>query len=165
MDTMGLVLRVALSLATVVGLIWLFGRGLLKAPGVRAGGGSAVRMLGRQQLSRGTSVVVVGVGDQAMVLGVSEQGVTMLTRMSLDEVDAAPTPATSQRTQLDLGDLAVPDDVAGLTSRRALAPRRRAAVPRRRADSRLHEGLSGSALSPHTWTQALVAVRERTTRR
>ena len=145
MDTLGLALRVGLSLACVLGLIWLFSKGLLKAPGTRLAQGSSLRLLGRQQLSRNASVAVIGFGDRALVLGVTEQGVTLLSEATAEELGSAPEAAPPRRTSLDPATLGRPGTVD--------------AVPRQRVAAQ------GSALSPHTWAQALEVVRERTTRR
>jgi flagellar protein FliO/FliZ len=71
-----LVLRVLCSLTVVFAILWALAR-VVRRPlgGHRAG---AVTVVARQQLSRGSSVAVVKVADRALVLGVSDAGVSLL---------------------------------------------------------------------------------------
>jgi flagellar protein FliO/FliZ len=90
-----LVIRIAFALLVVLGLLW----GLAKVARRPFGGRGAgpLRVLARQQLSRGASVAVVRVADRALVLGVSETGgVSLLADAdpSVFTVPAAP-PATA----------------------------------------------------------------------
>jgi flagellar protein FliO/FliZ len=75
-----LVLRVAVSLAVVLGLLAFAARaasrrGLGTAPGRST---AKVEVIARQGLGRNTSVVVVRAADRALVLGVTESSVTLL---------------------------------------------------------------------------------------
>jgi flagellar protein FliO/FliZ len=71
-----LFLRIACSLAVVFGLLWGLAR-LARRP-LSGRGAGALHVLARQQLSRGSSVAVVRVADRALVLGVSDAGVSLL---------------------------------------------------------------------------------------
>jgi flagellar biosynthetic protein FliO len=71
-----LVLRVLCSLTVVFVLLWALAR-LARRGGAGRGGG-VLTVLARQQLSRGSSVAVVKVADRALVLGVSDAGVSLL---------------------------------------------------------------------------------------
>lgn len=95
-DVVGQVLQVVVSLAVVLGLMWLAAR-VLKRTGV-ARGGDAIELLARQPLSRNSAVAVVRVADRALVLGVAEQGVTLVAETDLAAVQAAlATPARERR--------------------------------------------------------------------
>ena len=142
METVTLALRVGLSLACVLGLVWLFSKGALKAGGRAGSGRGAVQLLARQSLSRSSSVAVVQVGERALVLGVTEQHVTLLTEADASAVVAPQE--TVQRTPVETTDV-----------RPVTTP----ALPQPRSP------LAGSALSPATWTQAIDTLRERTIRR
>jgi flagellar protein FliO/FliZ len=85
---MELVLRVLCSLTVVFAILWALMRLARRPLGGRGGG--AVTVVARQQLSRGSSVAVVKVADRALVLGVSDAGVSLLA-----DADAAlfPEPA------------------------------------------------------------------------
>lgn len=96
MDTAGLLLllRVALSLACVVGLIWIAGRKLSGAQTRHTPAGPTMRVVGRQALGRHSGVAVVSVGNRRLLLGYGEQQITMLTELApVAEQAMAPAPA------------------------------------------------------------------------
>ncbi len=177
MDTSSavLVLRVAVSLAAVLALLWW----LARRTGARPAGGKGARagllrartsiplsVVGRQSLGGRTSVALVAVGERRLLLGVSEHGVTLLT-----EVEPEPAEPAADRTlreSLDPAELERlleqplgPSPASPLTvSSTPSAPAaRKPAVPKQR------NPLEGSVLDATTWRQAVVAVQERTTRR
>src|SRR5919202_5544533 len=90
MDLAVTALRVAASLAGVLGLVWLLARGARR----RGLGGSLdtsrFTVVGRHSLGRSSGVTVVRVGDEALVLGVTEQSVQLLARTPLSAVTSAP---------------------------------------------------------------------------
>lgn len=116
MDTAVLALRTVLALVVVVGLVVVLGRVLDDRAAGRTQGGIVSRLLspfkamlpggstaprrrrptpaltlvGRQALGPKASVAVVDVGDQRLVLGVSEAGVTLLTSTVAPPVEAEP---------------------------------------------------------------------------
>jgi flagellar protein FliO/FliZ len=71
-----LVLRVLCSLTVVFAILWALARLVRRPLGGRGAG--TVTVVARQQLSRGSSVAVVKVADRALVLGVSDAGVSLL---------------------------------------------------------------------------------------
>ena len=185
MDTSALVLglRVVLALAVVLGLLWWLAR--------RTGGGRArakvttVSVVGRQSLGRHSGVAVVEVEGRRLLLGVTDQGVSLLT-----ELATTPAEPDAVRVEIDPADLArmvgdldglddldttdmtdTSDAVPGATPVPADTVRRTGpahpstpaartpAVPTPRSP------LEGSILAPSTWRQAVVAVQERTIRR
>lgn len=129
MGTTVLALRTVLSLVVVVGLVVVLARVLDDRAAGRSedgflsrltkpfrsllpGGAGAPRrrrpaavltLVGRQGLGPKASVAVVDVGDQRLVLGVSEAGVTLLTSMEAPEPEpqTEPLPATSGRPAED----------------------------------------------------------------
>lgn len=117
MDTAVLALRTVLALVVVVGLVVVLGRvlddraagrtqdgivsrllspfrallpGRSAAPKQRRRPAAVLTVVGRQGLGPKASVAVVDVGDQRLVLGVSEAGVTLLTSMQAPAVEAEP---------------------------------------------------------------------------
>lgn len=80
--------RLLVSLALVLGLLLL----IAKVAGRRLRGraGSPVQIVHRQQLSRSSSVAVVTVGTRVLVLGSTDQQVTLLTEVEPDEVGLDP---------------------------------------------------------------------------
>ena len=131
MDMLGLVVRLVCSLALVLGLLLLIARFAGRRFAGRAG--APVQVLHRQPISRGSSVTVVTVGTRILVLGSTEQQVTLLTELEPDELELPDAP--------DL----LPDDAPA--GRDDAAPAR--PTP-----------LSGSILSPQTWKQALAAAQK-----
>ena len=185
MDTAVIVLRSVLSLTAVLGLIWYAGRKLNDSANGQGGDGFLARLVSgaggtrrtgrrgqpavtvtvvaRQVLGAKASLAVVDVGDQRLVLGVTEGGVNVLSTQTIpaveeladelvkgkpeirEEIALAPVPA-SVRTKPTL----VPDPAPEATVL-ALA---RPAGP-----------LDSSILSPTTWRQTLSLMQGRTVRR
>lgn len=133
-----LAFRLLGSLAVVVGLLLLIARGVNRR--FKAPAGAAIQVVHRQALGRGQGVAVVSVGTRVLVLGTTEQQVTLLTEVEPDEVgldlleDGGLGPAPLE----DDG-----DDDDRPTVRTAPA----ATGP-----------LAGSVLSAQTWKQTLAAV-------
>ena len=139
-----LVIRLVFSLAIVVGLLLL----LARVAGRRFQGkaGAAIQVVHRQALSRGSGVAVVTVGERVLVLGTTDQQVTLLTELEPDEID--------------LPDAAF--DAASSTGYAPAAeePRVRAVPTHRAAPQPTKDGaLAGSVLSPETWRQVLRVAR------
>ena len=155
METLGLALRVGLSLACVLGLVWLVSKGLLKGGRRGAGAAGSVEVLARQSLSRAASLAVVRVGDRGLVVGVTEQQVTLLGETDLDVLQGERLGSTPR--EVVRREVVLPADLPA-----DLVPEPRLAVEE---GDRRTGPLAGSALSPATWSQAVEAIRERTTRR
>lgn len=164
MEILPLVARVAVALAAVVGLILLMQRAARRRGAGRTVDASRFTVVARQTLSRSSGVTVLRVGDEALVLGVTDTQVQLLARMPLDaitggapadvvlDVDAAPAPPAVE--------VALPSFTPAAAPRRAVATVTSPATP-----TSQRTPLAGSALSPATWTSALEVLRERTTRR
>jgi flagellar protein FliO/FliZ len=98
MSSIILVLRVAVSLAVVLGLLAFAARaasrrGLGTAPGRS---GARVEVVARQGLGRNTSVVIVRAAERALVLGVTETSIALLADADLSVLDVTtddPDPA------------------------------------------------------------------------
>jgi flagellar protein FliO/FliZ len=71
-----LTVRIIFSLLVVFGLLWGLAK-LARRP-LSGRGAGVLQVVARQQLTRGSAVAVVKVADRALVLGVTEQGVTLL---------------------------------------------------------------------------------------
>ena len=141
--------KMTLALAAVLALMWVIARASRKPLKARAGGALAV--LARQQLSRGASVAVVRVAGKALLIGVTENQVTLLSEVELAAITEALAPVeTVSRTPVDLTDedTAADADLAAVTA----------------LDTRRPGAFAGSALSPATWKQAIDMLRERTAR-
>ena len=185
MDTLLVALRVALSLAVVVGLLWVLQRRMQK--GTRRGPkASLVSVVGRQGLGQKASVVVVDVEGRRFVLGVTEQSVTVLhdavspaesfaTTLHAADADSRATTgpfaragASTARAYEGAATAATADDEtlpAPLTFRPRHDRGTRAADPAARDESGPGSSsrpnrLAGSILSPATWQQTAAALRQ-----
>ena len=137
-----LVVRIGFSLLIVFGLMWMLAK-VAKRPLARRGG-STLAVVARQQLSRSASVAVIQVAGRALVVGVTDNQITLLGEADLAALQQ-PAPQPERRDAVRL-------DAAGLP---AAPPTAASAVTR----------LDGSLLSAATWRQTLNFLRERTVRR
>jgi flagellar protein FliO/FliZ len=98
-----LVLRIGFSLLVVLGLMWAVAR-LIRRPLAAGRPHGQLAVLNRQQLSRGAAVTVVRVADRAMILGVTDQHVTLLGEAEPADFEHHPA---ERRDHVQLG----PDDL------------------------------------------------------
>ena len=172
MNTIAVIGRMLLALVFVLGVMWLLARWARKPMGA----GKADRVmsvLARQQLSRTSSVAVLKVMDRALVLGVTEQGIRLLTETELSPIEDAlavePTPGRSwsllrpPAAALPAGELV--EQGADEEAEPALIGAASIQPASRRAPASKGGALDGSVLSPQTWRQLLNAARELTVRR
>jgi flagellar protein FliO/FliZ len=180
MNSVEMIGRLLISLAFVLGLMWLIAR-RVKRGGKRGRNGKLIELLSRQQLSRSASVAVVRVADQALIIGVTDGQVTVLGETDLEaaqaslgqgqpaspgpeaaspapEAAAAPRTATA-RTTTPTATSTAPSRTAPV---RTAKPVRMNTMPSQ-ADNR--GALAGSALSPATWRQTVDTLRDLTARR
>ncbi len=153
MDTLMVVLRVAVSLVVVLALVWYLARRL-----GRRGGDTTreaeLRVLDRQSLTRRAGLAVVAAGDRRLLVGFSDQTVTLVTELApvpaLPKVPATPAPAAPAASAPSRpsrpSQPAVPTSV-GLSANRQPGL------------------LAGSVLSPATWQATVRAMQDRTVRR
>jgi flagellar protein FliO/FliZ len=174
MESAVLLLRVVLSLAVVLGLLWFVAR---RTGGRRASARRApvIALVGRQSLGGRSAVALVEVAGRRLVLGVGEHGVTLLTEVGPEAVaetdrTALDTAELERLLSLEMPDPAVDhavreatDDVPALAYAARTVPSspaaRMPAVPKPR------NPLEGSILDATTWRRAVEAAQERTIRR
>ena len=178
-----LVVRLAFSLAVVLGLLTLLAR--VSAKRFRGATDAPIRVVHRQALSRGSAVAVVSVGSRVLVVGTTEQQVSLLTELDpaeLEEPGAGPDtgfdtePARDFDAELDAELEAVLDAGRHEVTAKAAAPeaatgvRPAGAHKRSRTESAsravragtVSQGvLAGSALSAQTWRQAFTVATRR----
>src|SRR6185503_8178023 len=134
-----------LALVLVLGVMWALARWARKPMGVGKGE-RVMTVLARQQLSRSSSVAVLKLMDRALVLGVTEQGVQLLTETELAPLEQALTVPAAPR----LASVAArrrpaePIELDGEPPAVASPPALPAALPGK-------SKLDGSVLSPNTW--------------
>src|SRR5262245_7000918 len=95
-----LIVRIAFSLLVVLGLMWGLAK-LARRP-LAGRGGDLVDVLARQQLSRGSSVAVVRIADRALVLGVTDAGVSLLADADAELFTEHVPERPVRRTKVDL---------------------------------------------------------------
>ena len=156
MDTLLVGLRVVLSLAVVLGLLWVMQRRLSRGGRAR-GASNLVSVVGRQSLGSKASVVVVEIDGQRLILGVTEAQVTVLQGGGGAGARAesfAQSMTVAEGTGLAGSDLAG-TDLAGTDTEPEppleFRPRRKAGQAGR---------LGGSILSPATWQQTAAVLRQ-----
>jgi flagellar protein FliO/FliZ len=142
MGTVGVAIRMVASLAAVLCLLFVVAR--FARRGRPRGNGPEMSVVSRCTVGSKASVAVVQLGDRALVVGVTDQSVTLLSESALADVVAAgtdPKPA---------GEVVVRRKVNLDTASRPAAT----------------EGkLAGSALAPETRRRTMDAVRDLTVRR
>ncbi|GAA1647975.1 FliO/MopB family protein [Georgenia ruanii] len=143
LDSVLLGLRVALSLALVLVILWVIARKV--NAGTSASRRVPVTVLGRQSLGRRSGVAVVEVAGRTLLLGVSDDGVRLLT-----ELDDAGRALEAGPGLLEAGPSAEPtttEDAPGgqVIAGRFSAPGRGAELPARRADLRGRTGTDDAA--------------------
>lgn len=144
METLVVALRVVLSLAVVLGLLWVMQRRLTR--GARGSHTpNLVTVVGRQGVGQKASVVVVDIDGKRFVLGVTEQSVNVLHGGDVPAETASA--AVFARSLAEAG-------VAGDEPETAHLVR-----PRR--DRGPISGMGGSILSAETWRQTAAALRQR----
>jgi flagellar protein FliO/FliZ len=89
-DTLFVALRVIVSLGVVVGLLWMVQRRVTKGS-KRVRANKLVNVVTRQGIAQKASVVVVDMGGQRFLLGVTEHSVTVLSSADMPE-EAVPVP-------------------------------------------------------------------------
>jgi flagellar protein FliO/FliZ len=182
-DTVFLALRVIVSLAVVLGVLWYLQKKLSKR-GVGKAAGKAITLIGRQAVGPKASVAVVEIDGRRLVLGVTEHAVTVLH--SVDGHRADGHRADGHRAdgygvdghrpvhpfEVSLADaqpVSYPDNVrpitapvpirAVVTTPVGLIPADQQLRPRRHRQQPTSR-MAGSILSPETWRQASAAIRE-----
>lgn len=87
METLFLALRVIVALGAILALIWVVQRRLTKSGGkkslagfgaARFGAAKAITVVGTHRLSAKASITVVEINGETLVLGVTDQGITVL---------------------------------------------------------------------------------------
>ena len=131
-----LTIRLVVSLAIVVGLLLLLAR--FGARRFRGQAGALVRVVHRQPLSRTSAVAVVTVGSRVLVLGTTEQQVSILTELEPEELEIElPEVGALEPATPEIRPVRQPLEATDLVD--AIEPR---------------DPLAGSVLSAQTWRQA-----------
>src|SRR5690606_38437714 len=135
LDDLLLLLRVGLSLAAVLGLLWYVQRRVGKRM-QRRRDDAEISVIGRQSLGAKAEMVIVETDDRRYVLGVTEHGVNV--------IDSMPAGHAAHPVHSDFESL--------LSAEQAEANAESPTLRRHRRPTRPDQ-LSGSILSPQTWRQ------------
>jgi flagellar protein FliO/FliZ len=147
MGTMGVAIRMVISLAVVLCLLFVVAR--FARRGRPRAGGPQMDVISRVTVGSKASVAVVRLGERAYVVGVTEQSVTLLSESPVSDLAA-------EEPDVPAADSTVGDEIV---VRRVVI----ASTPTRR-ESRQGK-LAGSALSPETWRRTVESVRDLTVRK
>lgn len=155
-------LRVAVSLAAVLALVWWLHRRLTR--GVKRPAAKAVTVVTRQSLGQKASLVVVDVEGSRLVLGVTEHGVSVLQSAEVPEPVLESVPAPDSDSDSDSAEQPsfarslgrAQSDAVALRAVRPLFTQGGTDVPRSAASG----ALAGRILSPQTWKQAAATLRK-----
>ena len=136
-----MIIRLILSLAFVAGVLWFAAR-VAKKRGLGQGNG-LIEVVARQRMGRSSTLNVVRIADVVLVVGATEEQVTLLAEVDGEAVETA----LRERAQ------PVGSAVEGSIARPALAARSSSGV------------LSGSVFDRGGWGTVVQQLRERTVRR
>lgn len=150
MDELILWLRVILSLGAVLALLWIIQRRLGRNAGAAVGKSRPLQLIARQGLGQKASVVIVEADGQRLLLGVTEQSVTVISS-STDARTAEPAAAEAAPVA------SFSEVLAAGTGESTTAAGRERRERRRARESR--NGLEGSILSLKTWQDSAAALR------
>jgi flagellar protein FliO/FliZ len=161
-DTLFVALRVIVSLAVVVGLLWMVQRRVTKGS-KRVRANKLVTVVTRQGIAQKASVVVVDMGGQRFLLGVTEHSVTVLDASEVPVEEVVPVPealegATTKESTPSSASGTGSFEAALTTAKKNPLPTNftgfdpKTGQPRRGA-------LDGSIISPATWRRAASALR------
>ena len=145
-----MVIRLVLSLAFVGVILWFAAR-VAKRRGLGTSSG-LIEVVARQRMGRSSTVNVVRIGDVVLVVGATEEQVTLLAEVDAETVEVA----LRERDEARAGRLAAP---AGTEDEEGAV--RRPLVTARTSSG----GMSGSVFDPKGWGAVVTQMRERTVRR
>lgn len=186
--------RLLVSLAAVLGLMWLIAR-RLRRPGATRRQSPVIEVVARQQITRNLSVGVVRVVDRTLVVAMSDAGMTLLAEADPAAVAAAleqqkkpeqqkrvqrrtkaaqPTTAVRTTKATRTGRSSRPGSVAVIDGRIVrlpsdgddgfTPPAARTGPGGSESPAARSGPLTGSALSPGTWRQTFTTLRDLTGR-
>jgi flagellar protein FliO/FliZ len=158
-----MVVRLFLSLA-FVGLVLWFAARVAKKRGLGGTGNGLIEVIARQRMGRTSTVNVVRIGDVVLVVGATEEQVTLLAEVDPETVEAAtheplrPARLAAHHAEDDA------DHHDGRLEDDAPAPRGlHRPVPTARSTS--SGALAGSVFDKNGWGSFVNQMRERTVRR
>jgi flagellar protein FliO/FliZ len=150
-----MIIRLILSLAFIAGVL-VFAARLAKKRGLGQSTG-LIEVVARQRMGRTSTLNVVRIADVVLVVGATEEQVTLLAEVDAETIDAALRERATGRPAPAAVDLDDTDDDDDRERGRELYPAR---IPRQSTGV-----LAGSVLDRQGWGTLVDQVRERTVRR
>jgi flagellar protein FliO/FliZ len=141
-----MIIRLVLSLV-FIGAVLLFAARVAKKRGLGQGNG-LIEVVARQRLGRSSTLNVVRIADVVLVVGATEEQVTLLAEVDSEAVDAA---LSERRPPIRIGAAETVGENGSETS--ALAARSTSGA------------LAGSVFDRNGWGSFVTELRERTVRR
>lgn len=139
-----MIIRLVLSLAFVAAVLFFAAR-IAKKRGLGQGNG-LIEIVARQRMGRTSTVNVVRIADVVLVVGATEEQVTLLAEVDAAAVDAA---LRDRRGPVTIGALeAAPDGQTSTVAARSISP-----------------ALAGSVFDRAGWGAFVTQLRERTVRK
>src|SRR3954452_22113669 len=146
-----MIIRLVLSLAFVGGVLWFAAR-LAKKRGLGGTGNGLIEVVARQRMGRASTVNVLRIGDVCLVVGATEEQVTLLAEVDPETVEAA---VGAKQAPRQLGP--VVEDEHGHGHEPAARPR---------VAARTSSGaLNGTVFDKNGWGSFMTELHEKTVRR
>jgi flagellar protein FliO/FliZ len=153
-----LIIRLIFSLAFIAGVLWFAAR-VAKKRGIGGTGNGVIEVIARQRMGRSSTVNVVRIADMTLVVGATEEQITLLAEVDGDAVDAVLRERDAARLTRPAMH-AVPDGHSD-----GAAPEHAVAGHRSTVSARGSGTLSGSVFDRNGWGSFVNQLRERTVRR
>jgi flagellar protein FliO/FliZ len=151
-----MIIRLFLSLVFVGGILWFAAR-LAKKKGLGGTGNGVIEVVARQRMGRASTVNVLRIGDVFLVVGATEEQVTLLAEVDPETVEAA-VPARQAPRQL----APVAEDEREDAYEAPERPRVTARTSSRTTSS---GSLNGTVFDKNGWSSFMTELREKTVRR
>lgn len=158
METLFLVLRVAVSLGVVLAVIWWAHR-RISAGRARTRKTELVTVVSRQGIAPKASVVVVDADGRRLTLGVTEHGVSVLHDREAPAPEIVDAPAADRPADGFASVLAAASTRRSQTAMTA-PPAKADALASALTSPATHGQRRGSILSAETWKRSLAGVKE-----
>ena len=86
-STLMLFVRMGVSLAVILGLIWIAARVVKRSGTTKVGSTTSLDVVGRRSVGRRSSLLVVDVGDRRYLIGATDTNVSLIADLSIGERD------------------------------------------------------------------------------
>src|SRR4051794_19795635 len=144
-----MLIRLVLSLAFVGGVLWFAAR-LAKKRGLGGNGNGLIEVVARQRMGRASTVNVLRIGDVCLVVGATEEQVTLLAEVDPETIEEA---VGARQAPRQLAPVAEDDEYQPAGARPRVAPRKSSGA------------LNGTVFDKSGWGSFMTELREKTVRR